>query len=142
MDTITDMRVEAATLTAEARQLRIESKRTLRRARRAAFTLTTGTDDRGRKYTKRVRVQDQKREGKARLAYHNYNTIYQERMAVRREARLLHLARMLMKGVEYHTVEAFTYERVDVDELYSMVWGWCPTMTREYVAEWLGQDAA
>jgi hypothetical protein len=136
-----DMRVEAATLAAEVRQLKIEERRALGTARRILFLKTDEqTDNRGRKYTKRVRTQDPERVAKSRLAYHKHRNIYLERMACRREARLHHLARMLLKGVDYHRVEAVTYEKVDAEELYERVWQWDPSITEDYVVEWLNYD--
>lgn len=136
-----DMRVEAATLAAEARQLKKEERRALRSARRILFAgKEAGADNQGNTWTKRIRTQDPQRIAKSRLGYHRHRTIYDERMACRREARLHHLARMLLKGQDYYKVEAFTYERVNAEELYERVWQWDPSITEDYVVAWLNYD--
>ncbi len=122
----TDMRVEAATLAAEARQLRIEGRRAIRNARRLK--------DKGQEQGSNVS------DASVCLGYLNYNNIYLERMLTRREARLHHLARMMLKGKDYCDIEPITYEQVNAVELYERVWQWEPSVTPEFCAAWLNYD--
>lgn len=122
LDVTTDMRIEAAVLAAESKQLRVEGKRQLRRARHLRDTQASAA--------------------KTGLAYLKYNGLYQQRMEARAEARLLHLSRMMLKGKDYLTVEQTTHHRVNADDLAEYVWAWEPGITSEYVAEWLGQNDA
>ena len=123
LDRKTDMKVEAATLAAECRQLRLEGRKALRKARK----VKDKSKEQGSKVT----------ETKVALTYSKYRNIYVERMLARKEARYHHLARMLLKGQDYHNVEPITYERVDPVELYERVWQWDPAVSYELVEEWL-----
>jgi len=113
-----DMKIEAVTLAAESVQLRREGRKALRNARYKAHNQQPSSG----------------------VAYHTYHSIYLERMDVRRNARLHHLARMLLKGKDYADVEAYTYERVNAEELSDRVWQWDPSVTQSYVDAWLGRD--
>ena len=123
LDRKTDMKVEAATLAAECRQLRLEGKRALKKARK----VKSKQKEQGSKVTN----------GSVSLSYNKYRNIYLERMLARKEARYHHLARMLLKGRDYMTVEPVTYERVDAYELFEKVWQWEPAVNYELVEEWL-----
>jgi len=110
-----DMRVEAAILTAENKQLRIEGGRVLKKARRQAS----------------------KQDGKSVLSYAQYHNLYVERMRCREEARYLHLARMLLKGKQYVQVEQTTHHNVNAERLYNAVWQWEPEANYDLVESWL-----
>ena len=127
LDRITDMRVEAATLRGESRQLRLEETRALRKARKLLSQDRLTNDNTG---------------PRVGLAYLRHQNIYVERMAVRRESRLHHLARMLLKEKDYFVVGATTYHRVNAQELFDRVWQWDPSISFEYVCIWLGQTTA
>lgn len=118
MQLATDMRIENATLSAEVKQMRIEHRRARDRARR-------------------LRLKEHAEAGMAGLERAG---IYRDWQDVKRTARLHHLTRMMLKGRDYHKVEAFTYHRVQVEELTEYAWSWWPGVTEEFVAEWLGQD--
>lgn len=122
-----DLRVEAKTIEAEAKALKLEEGRALKRARRLlAGNRMTNTDT----------------DARTGLAYLTHRNIYVERMNVRREARLHHLTRMMLKGKDYADIEPFTYHRVDPTELYERVWQWEPSVSLDHCVIWLGQDAA
>ena len=120
LDLTVDMRVEAATLAAEVRQLRTEHRRATKKARRYRLKQHDGAG-----------VAGLKRDG-----------IYFEMLDTKRTSRLHHLTRMMLKGKDYHVVEQLTYHRVNADALYEYAWQWWPGVTEEYVLEWLGQEAA
>jgi hypothetical protein len=113
-----DMRVEAAILTAENKQLRIEGRRTLRKARKQAA----------------------KQNSKSRLTYAQYHNLYLERMKCRQEARYHHLARMLLKGRTYTQVESTTHHNVCAERLFDTVWQWEPEANYNLVESWLQVD--
>lgn len=120
LNTITDMRVEAASLAAEGRQLSVELKKAIKRARRSRDL--------------------QKPAATTALRYNEYRNVYLEKMGCRKEARLHHLARMMLKGQDYHKVEAFTHHAVDADELYERVWNWDASIEYEFVLAWLNRE--
>ena len=116
-----DLRVESVTAAAEIRQLKTEERRALKAARHIKQRNNfTNTD--------------------AAMSYASHRSVYLERMACRREARLLHLTRMLLKGRDYRTVEAVTHSCVSVSELADRVWQWEPSVSEEFVYDWLNYD--
>lgn len=112
LDIVTDMRVEAASLKAEGQQL----SRELRRAYK--------------NYHRRVRNQDN-------LRPVNCARIMREKDAVRKEARMLHLSRMFVKGLDYRSVENTTKTPVNPTELADTLWQWHPSVNLKDVEVWL-----
>jgi hypothetical protein len=70
------------------------------------------------------------------------NAMYNDLQDVKRLARYHHLTRMMLKGVDYDRVEAFTYHRVNAQELADYAFTWWPGITEQYVYDWLGQEAS
>lgn len=116
-----DMRVEAVSLAAEAKQLKREEKKALRQARY-------------------VKVNYGAQQTSARMAYLRHRNCYVERMALRHDARIHHLSRMYMDGKPYLMVEQSTHRPVDPEELARNIWTWDPAVDPEAVAIWLGQE--
>jgi len=112
-----DLRVEAVTAASEIRQLKREERRALKAARRAKGTNTN-----------------------VALSYATHRNIYLDRMNCRREARLLHLTRMLLKGCDYPMVEPTTHERVSAEELANRVWQWEPSIPEDFIVSWLNYE--